>query len=326
MNQCLYITKQGSFVSSVAQRIKVDKQEIPIHNLNMITSFGNIIFSPSAIKLCVKFNKPIIMLNYYGKFITRISGEKSENVLLKKAQFTMSEKTSLLISKQIIYGKIQNSRNNIMRAARDDADNASSLYSASDNIYKMIRPLLFTKDLNELRGVEGFAARIYFECFSKMIKQQKEKFIITERNRRPPKDFVNAMLSFSYSLLLSDCISALESADLNYQVGILHSIRPGRPALALDLMEEFRPIMDKMVLSLINRKQITENNFEQNFLLNESGKKIVLNAYSKKKREKIEHKMLGNKIMFGLIPIIQAHALAKTIRNENNKYMPFVTR
>jgi CRISPR-associated protein Cas1 len=233
----------------------------------------------------------------------------------------------------MVAGKIQNARQVIMRAARetDSPDEASLLGGTAKQLANSLSVLSRCEDLDRLRGIEGDAARSYFETFSLMVKADRENFRLETRNRRPPRDPVNALLSFLYTLLLNDCIGSAEGVGLDPQVGYLHALRPGRASLALDLMEELRPILvDRLVLTLINRRQIAVGDFEERpggaVYLNEGGRKQVITAYQKRKQEELTHPVLERKIPFGLIPHIQARLLARFLRGDIEAYPPFLYR
>jgi CRISPR-associated protein Cas1 len=262
-------------------------------------------------------------------------GATSGNVLLRTAQHKASidDKVCAQIAKAIVAGKLQNCRVNILRAAREakSAENEKSLREAAEQIGVQISTLPEAQTLEEIRGCEGQGSALYFSVFDTMITVQRTDFKFLTRNRRPPRDRVNALLSFIYALLLNDCISALEGVGLDPQIGYLHSLRSGRPALALDLMEEFRPaIAERLALTLINRRQLTADDFEirpgESVLLNEKGRRTVVVAYQKRKQEEITHPLLKSKVPLGLVPHLQARLLARHIRGETSVYTPFIPR
>ena len=243
-----------------------------------------------------------------------------------------SEKT-LALARQCVAGKIQNARTLLLRSARDThaADDIAKLHEAADSLGQAINALRSAEDLNTLRGVEGIAARRYFEAFNLMLKADNTEFALEGRNRRPPRDRPNALLSFAYALLRGECEAALEGVGLDPQVGYLHSLRPGRPSLALDLMEELRPaVADRFVLRLVNRRQIRPAHFEETpggaVRLTDDGRRSFLQAYQQRKTEQTAHRVLKQSIAVGLVPHIQARLLARHIRGDLSHYIPFTTR
>jgi CRISPR-associated protein Cas1 len=315
--------------------IKVNNSEVlrrPIHILEGIVCFNYVGISPKLMNLCVENNVGIAFVNEYGKFMARVNGKVKGNVLLRRTQYRYADDKdkSLEISKNFIVGKIVNCKSVVNRAIRDhsstiDVKNMKytleKLSSALENIKKAIND-------DELRGIEGEAAKTYFSSFNNLILQQKEDFYFTERSRRPPKDYLNAMLSYAYTLLTYEMESALETVGLDPYVGFLHTDRPGRVSLALDMIEELRPYMaERFIISLINRKQISP----EGFIVKESGgiimdkdtKNIFLTAWQKRKQEEITHPFLNEKIEIGLLPYVQAMLMARFLRNDLESYPPF---
>lgn len=334
----IYLLSDGYYINLDHKTLKINNKEksfsIPLHHLNGIIIFGNSCMSAPAMSEFVSDGKQVIFLSSFGKFKSRVEGPKSGNILLRKSQFEMLNdiEKSLRLAKFIVDGKIKNSRFMLLKSSRDsEGECGDALGAAAELLLHDIRDLKGTNNLNEVRGVEGHAAKTYFGNFSNMIKYQNNAFNMENRNRRPPRDPINSILSFVYSLLLCDCVSALESVGLDPQAGVLHSLRPGRPSLALDLMEEFRSIfVDRFCISLINKKQINEDGFINclggSVIINDETKKIIISKYQKKKQEEIFHQELGINMRFGLIPLVQAKLLAKYIRGESGCYKPFSQR
>jgi CRISPR-associated protein Cas1 len=284
-------------------------------------------------ELCGERNVAISFLSEYGKFWARVEGPVSGNVLLRREQYRRAddEKASSNIARAIVVAKIANSRTVLLRALRDHSENlnAAALEEASARLAHLLDDLQEPVPLNTVRGHEGEAAQIYFNVFDHLITAQKENFYFHERSRRPPLDNVNALLSFLYTLLAHDVASALEGVGLDPAVGFLHRDRPGRPGLALDLMEEFRPFLaDRLTLSLINLQQIRGDGFRKTetgaVLMNDATRKELLVTYQKRKQEEIQHPFLGEKVAVGLLPHLQAMLLARYLRGDLDGYPPFI--
>ena len=332
----LYITSPDAFIRKEGMTFVVevdDKKALqaPVHTIENIVCFGFKPVTPALMAFCTENNIGISYLSMHGKFLARVYGEQRGNVLLRKAQYSMSdsEDKSLAVAKNIIAAKITNSRNLLQRHIRNHTDNDDGLIT--DAISKLARYTNLVKtaeSLDTLRGYEGDSASIYFGCFNCFITSQKEDFVMNGRTKRQHLDFVNALLSFIYMLLVNDLRSAMETTGLDPQVGFLHRLRPGRPSLALDLMEEFRAyIADRVALNLINLKQLSKSDFEMRetgeIRISDKGRKEILVAYQKKKDEVIEHPFLGEKTTVGLLPHIQAMLLARYIRGDISEYPPF---
>ena len=324
-----YIRKEGlTFVVEIEDKKAL---QAPVHTIENIVCFGFKPLTPALMAFCVENNIGISYLSMHGKFLARVYGEQRGNVLLRKTQYSMHdvEEKSLAIAKNIIAAKITNSRSVLQRHKRNHGDSADGRVSrAVDEHARYIKLVQNAHNLDVLRGYEGDAASLYFGCFNELITSQKEDFVMNGRTKRPPLDYVNALLSFVYMLLVNELRSAMETTGLDPQVGFLHRIRPGRPSLALDLMEEFRAyIADRVVLNLINLKQLTKADFERRetgeIRISDRGRKEVLMAYQKKKDEVIEHPFLGEKTTVGLLPHIQAMLLARYIRGDMEQYPPF---
>ncbi len=333
----LYVTTPESYLSKEGQNVVVSiKQQevfrIPIINIEAIVTFGYMGASPGVMKLCADSGVSLTFLSPHGRFVSRVQGGTKGNVLLRVAQYRLAdnEDVSLHISQLFIAGKIQNYRNILRRSIRDNGENETVMAAANalDNSKRRVR---LSANHNMLRGVEGDAASTYFGVFNEMILHQKESFPFNGRNRRPALDAVNTMLSFVYTLLCNDVAAALETVGLDPYVGFLHTLRPGRVSLALDVMEEMRAYLgDRLVLSLINRRQITSKEFtsegEKGVVLNENGRKIVIAAWQSRKKELITHPYLNEKIPIGLLPYVQSTLLARYLRNELDDYPVFIIR
>lgn len=331
----LYVTTPEAYLSKDGLNAVVSvKQEeifrIPIHNIEQIVTFGYMGASPGLMKLCADNSVSLTFLTPQGRYISRSQGPTNGNVLLRKAQYRYSDdpQYSLHLSKLFIGGKIQNYRNILRRFIRDNGLN-EDVEKAANNLLRCKNQVLNADSIESVRGIEGEAATHYFAVFPNLILNQKENFIFQGRNRRPPKDAVNAMLSFAYSLVCNDMISALETVGLDPYVGFLHTLRPGRASLALDVMEELRAYLgDRLVLSLINRKQISINDFvkqgDEGIVMTDNGRKTIITAWQNRKREQITHPYLNEKVSIGLLPYIQATLLARYIRNDIDDYPVFL--
>ena len=333
----LYVTTPGIYLyqdgeTVVASLERKDIQRLPIHNLAGIVCFGQVSCSPPLLGFCAERGVHVSFLGMYGNFLARVTGGVSGNVLLRKAHFKAEENADIkgAIAQSFILGKLTNSRTVLCRALRDHGK-SDDLERAIDDLAASIDRVQRTTDVDALRGIEGDAARTYFSAFNHMIVAQQETFVMKERTRRPPLDPLNALLSFLYTLLVHDCEAALEGIGLDPQVGFLHALRPGRPSLALDLMEEFRAVLaDRVALSLINRKQITAAGFETSALgavvMDDKTRKTVLQEWQTKKKETLTHPFLGEKVEVGLLPHVQALLLARHLRGDLDKYPPYIQK
>jgi len=281
---------------------------------------------------CCERGVGVSFLSEHGRFLARVVGRTSGNVLLRREQYRRADspKQSADIARAIVTAKIANARAVLLRGARDRpaGDGCPTLSRGADQLATHLVQADRAPDLDSLRGVEGMAARTYFESFDELITQQKESFQFVGRSRRPPLDPVNALLSFVYTLLVHDIQGALESVGLDPAVGFLHRDRPGRPSLALDLMEELRAwFADRLVLSLINLRQLNPDDFIQSetgaVVLSDMGRKTVLAAYQKRKQDEIVHPFLKEKTTVGLVPHLQALLLSRFLRNDLDGYPPF---
>jgi CRISPR-associated protein Cas1 len=339
----LYVTSDGAWLTKeganvVVSREKTELGRVPIHTLGGIVCFGRIGVTPPLMGFCAEQGVRISFLNENGRFLARVEGPISGNVLLRREQYRRAddrEATTDLV-RPIVVGKALNSRAVIRRALRDHGEavaeaEATALDAAETRLTDIARRTAKAGNADALRGLEGEAAQVYFGVFDHLIRAQKEEFRFAGRSRRPPLDGVNALLSFLYTLLVHDCRSAAESVGLDPAVGFLHRDRPGRPSLALDLMEELRPVLaDRIALTLINRRQISTNDFRclENgaVLLTDTGRKMVLIAYQERKRDELTHPFIGEPVTLGLVPHVQAQLLARHLRGDIDGYPPFVWR
>ncbi|MDD5975485.1 MAG: type I-C CRISPR-associated endonuclease Cas1c [Bacteroidales bacterium] len=333
----LYVTTPEAYLSKDGLNVvvSVKQQEvfrIPAINIEGIVTFGYMGASPGLMKLCSDSGISLTFLSPHGRFISRVQGATHGNVLLRKAQYALSddEEWSLHVAKLMIAAKIQNYRNILRRYIRDYGE-CQEVEEAVKILDTNKRYVLKAEDKTRLMGFEGIASNAYFEVFPKLILNQKESFPFKGRNRRPPKDAVNAMLSLAYTLLANEISAALETVGLDPYVGFLHSLRPGRTSLALDMIEEFRAYLgDRFVLSLINKRQITSKDFlyqgDKGVILTDCGKKIIISAWQSRKKETIIHPYLNEKIEIGLLPYIQAMMLARYIRKDIDDYPVFLIK
>ena len=333
----LYITTPESYISKDGENIVVSvKQEevfrISVLNIEAIVTFGYMGASPGAMKLCTDNGIGLTFLSPSGRFISRIQGQVRGNVLLRKAQYSFAdnETASTELAKICIAGKIQNYRN-ILRRYERDYGQSPEIETAVGEMDRAKRNVLMSTSKEHIRGLEGDAASCYFSVFHHLIINQETDFPFSGRNRRPPKDAVNAMLSLAYTLLTNDIRSALDTVGLDPYVGFFHTIRPGRASLALDMVEELRAYLgDRFVLSLINRKQISASDFlyqgEKGVVLTDNGRKVFLTAWQNRKKEIVTHPFLQEKIPVGLIPYTQAMLMARCIRGDLDSYPVFLIK
>lgn len=337
----LYVTTPESYLrlegETVCVMVNDDKRlQVPMHHLGSIVCFGDVRVSPALIGRCMEDGRNVVWLGRSGRFQARVEGPVNGNILLRQAQYRAADdltKTTDL-SRAFLAGKLRNSRTVLLRGARDSQvdDERVALVQRAKLIASHLRKLPYARDLDGLRGEEGNAARLYFESVRYLIRQSlRGDFTFDGRSRRPPRDPMNALLSFLYAVLLHDCRSALEGVGLDPQLGFLHAVRPGRMALALDLMEEFRSVIaDRLALTLINRGQIQANHFEKReggaVLLNDDGRKIVIGAYQERKQEMLTHSVLEQQVPIGLLPHLQARLLARYLRGDASAYVPYLHR
>ena len=334
----LYVTSENSYLALDGENVvlyenKDELGRIPLHNLEGIVSFGYRGTSPALMGACAERNISLCYLTPQGKFLARVSGRIKGNVVLRQQQYDSSrdEAISLEIAKNCIIGKVYNARWVLERAIRDHSlqIDAEKVKAASNFLKDSLTFIQNSQSKDQLRGYEGEAASIYFGVFDQLILQQKKDFIFTGRNRRPPLDPVNAVLSFVYTLLTNMVTSALESVGLDPYVGYLHVDRPGRASLSLDLVEELRAVMaDRFVLSLINRKMVTGKNFSRQengaILMDDELRKRVLMEWQNRKKEMITHPYLQEKVEWGMVPYVQALLLARYLRGDLDGYPVFL--
>jgi CRISPR-associated protein Cas1 len=333
----LYVTTQGAYLFKVRETVSVKvgdevKITVPIHTLGSIVCFGQVSCSPFLMGFCGERNVEISFLTEHGRFLARVEGPVSGNVLLRRSQYRKAddEVVSTDLARAIVIGKIINTRIVLMRALRDHPN-----ISGTEDIKKVIKRLadIIVKlkkpqSLEWIRGVEGDAAKLYFSVFKHLITCQKDDFSFSGRSKRPPLDNMNALLSFLYTLVTHDVVSALEGVGLDPAVGFLHKDRPGRPSLALDIMEELRPILaDRTALTLVNRCQIRSSGFKKTesgaVIMDDETRRVVLHSYQTRKRDEILHPFIEEKIPLGLVPHIQALLLARFLRGDIDGYPPF---
>ncbi|WP_233141647.1 type I-C CRISPR-associated endonuclease Cas1c [Aggregatibacter actinomycetemcomitans] len=334
LQNTLYITTQGSYLHKERETLVVEQEkkkvaQLPVHSIGHIFCFGNVLVSPFLLGFCGENNVNLAFFTENGRFLGRLQGRQSGNVLLRRAQYRVSEQNPVPIARNIIAAKIQASKRVLQRQIRNYGENAQ-LQSAVDSLNVSLRQLAQAENLDEVRGIEGDAAARYFGVFNLLIRENTG-FHFGGRNRRPPRDGVNALLSFLYSVLGKDISGALQGVGLDPQAGFLHADRPGRDSLAQDILEEFRAWwVDRMVLSMINRLQIKPADF-----INEAGgavtlkseaRKLLFQALQAKKQEKIVHPFLGEEVEIGLLPYIQAMLLSRHLRRDLAEYPPFLMR
>lgn len=337
----LYVMTPNAYAHLENDTLRVDvehlkKLQVPLHHLGSVVCFGNIMVSPALMHRCADEGIALVLLDGNGRFKARLEGPVSGNILLRQAQHSKAaeEKFPLEIARSVIAGKLRNSRQILMRGAREASDeqDRKTLGDAAESLAGSVRSIPFTENLDALRGIEGDAAKIYFSAMPSLVRADSRKhFSMDGRTRRPPRDRFNALISFLYSMVMNDCRSALESIGLDPQLGFLHAVRPGRAALALDLMEEFRSVLaDRLALTLINRGQITADDFAEReggaVLLEGEARRAVVVAYQERKQEEITHPLVDSKMPLGLLPQIQARFMARTIRGEMESYIPFLVK
>lgn len=333
----LYINQPETYLSLDGENVVVLKEDeillrLPLHNIEAIVTFGYTGASPALMRACAERSIDLVFMSSTGRFLARVTGEVKGNVLLRKKQYRVSdnEEESLEIAKNFMYGKFYNSRWVLERAIRDhgiriDVDRVKH---ASNLIYECLKRVENIRTLDGLRGIEGEVAHYYFGVFDELILQNKEYFQYNGRSRKPPKDAINAMLSFIYTVLANDVSAKLESVGLDPYVGFMHRDRPGRVSLALDVMEELRSIIaDRFVLTLVNQKIVNKNSFEtmENgaVLIKKESRKLILAQWQERKKDTIMHPFLKEKISWGMVPYTQALILSRYLRGDLDAYPPF---
>lgn len=337
----LYVMTPHSYLHLENDTLRVDvervkKLQVPLHHLGSVVCLGNIMLSPALMHRCADDGISLVLLDGNGRYKARLEGSVSGNILLRQAQHRQAGNSAfaLNVSRAMIAGKLRNSRQVLLRGAREASDeaDAKTLTAAATALRASVRNLPLAENLDSVRGIEGDATKVYFSALNGVVRRDaRQHFGMDGRTRRPPRDRLNALLSFLYSMLMNDCRSALEAVGLDPQLGFLHAVRPGRAALALDLMEEFRAIMaDRLVLTLINRGQISKGDFVEReggaVLLEGEARRAVVVAYQERKQEEITHPLLETKLPIGLLPQMQARLLARHIRGETETYIPFLAR
>lgn len=334
----LYVTKQGLYLHKDGETVVVEKDKqallrLPVHNLSGVVVFGNSSVSPYLMNMCAEKGVTISYFTEHGKFLARVEGPVSGNVHLRMAQMHAYEDKARKrdLARSFVIGKVMNSRSVLLRRMRDHGA-TDRLEASSDRHLQILGRLKENVlDVASLRGLEGEAASSYFSAFNDLLVAQQDRFSISSRNRRPPMDPMNAILSYTYALLAHDCRAALEGVGLDPQIGFLHELRSGRPALALDLMEEFRSVIaDRVAVSLVNLKQLNARNFTTSesgaVTMSDEARKTLLTAWQKKKQEEILHPFLNEKISIGLLPHAQALLLARHLRGDLDAYPPFLLK
>ena len=334
----LFVTTQGAYLAKEGETVVVKVEgevriRLPIHTLGGIVCFGNVGCSPFLMGFCAERDVAISFLTEHGRFLAKVQGPVSGNVLLRREQYRRADdmNASAQLAKAILTGKLANCRTVLRRALRDHADKLDDgvVREAAQRIGASLGRLGSDLPLNVVRGIEGEAAHTYFGVFDHLITSQKDDFVFRERSRRPPLDHVNCLLSFLYTLVLHDVRAALESVGLDSAVGFLHRDRPGRPGLALDMMEEFRPFLaDRLALSLINLCQVQKTGFRATesgaVLMEDETRKTVLIAYQKRKQDEIHHPFIEEKVPIGVLFHVQALLLARCLRGDIDGYPTFV--
>jgi CRISPR-associated protein Cas1 len=337
----IYVTSEDAWVRKDGANIVVEVEgaergRAPIHLIGSLVCFGRAGASPAVLAACAEAGVAVSLLTPNGRFIARVEGPRSGNVLLRRAQYRLADNPAAAASivRSIVAAKAANQRTVLRRALRDHGDGMAAgargrLDAAELRLTDIARRALHGTEIAGLRGIEGEAAQVYFSVFDDLILVEDRAFGFTGRSRRPPLDRINALLSFLYAMLGHDCRSALESVGLDPQVGYLHADRPGRASLALDLMEEMRPVLaDRLALSLVNRRQLIAKDFTVEaggaVLLTDAARKELLVAYQERKKDELTHPFLGEKVTLGLVPHIQAQLLARHLRGDTDGYPPFI--
>ena len=335
----LYVTTPGAGLRKDGENVVVEvdgaeRGRVPLHLLGSLVAFGAVWASPALMEACARGGIVMAHLDRNGRFQARVEGPVSGNVLLRRAQYRASEEAADIVA-SFVGGKVANQRAVLLRSLRDHGDTAapndrSAVETAAKRLADILRRLSrMDLSVDHLRGLEGEAAQVYFAVFGRLVRSPDQEVRFSGRSRRPPLDPVNALLSFLYTLLVHDCRAALESVGLDPSVGFLHRDRPGRPSLALDLMEELRPIFaDRLALSLLNRRQLRARDFRfadgGAVLLTDDARKLVLTAWQERKREERQHPFIGEKAPLGLVPYLQAQLLARHLRRDIDAYPPWV--
>lgn len=346
----LYLTTPGTVVlrDHLTLRVQIEKQTrltVPIHHLEGICAFGRVVVTPPAMALCWAHQVAVHYHTENGYLLALVSGSGDTRYLLRRAQYAAADnpQKAVRIARQFVAGKLQNSRSNLLRSAREASSlsDRDRLSGAVAELARLIHRLGNTslvapscelrKALDPIRGFEGLGAKIYFSVFRYMLKQQREDFRFVTRTRRPPRDRINCLLSFIYALVRHDCLAALTTSGLDPYVGWLHATRPGRPACALDLMEEFRPCLaEKLALTLVNRRQIDSKHFREReggaVEFTDRGRREVIQAWQRRKQAEVKHSLFKQPIRLGQVFSIQAKLLARKLRGDIPDYIPFIPK
>jgi CRISPR-associated protein Cas1 len=336
----LYVTSAESYLRLDNDTLRVQVEDetrlrVPLHHLQAVVCFGHVGLSAPLMHRLAEDGIALVLLDSHGRFKARLEGAVTGNVLLRQAQHRAADNATftLELARAIVAGKLKNQRQVLQRGARETSqpDDEAKLTRAAQDLAASLRALPAAADLDTLRGVEGEAARTYFAALNLLVRADlREHFSMDGRSRRPPRDRMNALLSFLYSMWTNDCRSACEAAGLDPQIGFLHALRPGRAALALDLVEEFRPSADRLALTLVNRGQIGADAFDLReggaVLLHGDARKAVVVAYQERKQEQLMHPLLAESVPLGTVPLVQARLLARHVRGEAEGYLPFGVR
>lgn len=335
LQNSLYITRDGAYLHKQRETLVIELKkeklmQVPVHSISAIFCFGNIMVSPQLMGFCGERGVNLAFFTPYGRYLARVQGQQSGNVLLRREQYRLVDEKAANIAKNIVAAKVQSSKVVLQRQIRNHGENPD-ISAAVTALNHVIDRLGLQTDLDKIRGLEGEAASRYFGVFNQLFSKDDEKLRFNGRSRRPPKDPINAMLSFLYSVYGQDVSAALQGVGLDPQVGFLHCERPGRDSLALDLLEEFRAyIIDRLVLTLVNRGQIKAADFEIEISgavkLKDDARKLLLQSLQAKKQEKILHPFLNEEIEIGLLPHVQAMLLARHIRGDIEHYPPFFSK
>lgn len=334
----VYVNHPDRYLSLDGENLVISENgntvgRVPLHNIESIITFGHAGASPALMGKCAAAGINLVFMSRSGRFLARVEGGVRGNVFLRRQQYRIADdpQQSLEIARYMIAAKLFNSRWSLERTVRDHSAriDAEKFRRKSAFLNEAMKGAVSAADIDSLRGIEGEGASVYFSAFDDMILQQKDDFHFETRNKRPPLDNVNALLSFAYSLTAGMCASALEAVGLDPYVGFMHTDRPGRRSLALDLMEEFRALMcDRFVLTLINKRLIDADDFNKRadgaVLLTENGRKEFINAWQKRKYDEIRHPFLEEKVEWGMLPYVQAMLLARYIRGDLDCYPPFM--
>ena len=336
----LYVTVADSYLRLDNNTLRVEvgrevKLQVPLHHLAAVVCFGHVAVSVPLMHRLADEGIALVLLDSYGRFKARLEGATSGNVLLRQAQHRRANDAGFALetARACIAGKVKNSRQSLLRGAREakNKDDKACLTRGADDLAASLRALPGAQDLDKVRGIEGDAARRYFECLNLLVRSDlRGVFSMEGRTRRPPRDRMNALLSFIYAMWMNDCRSAVEAAGLDPQIGFLHVVRPGRAALALDLVEEFRPLADRLALTLVNRGQLAASDFIEReggaFSLEGDARKAVIVAYQERKQEELAHPLLAQPLVLGLVSLVQARLLARAVRGETEGYLPFTIK